>query len=135
MRTVIAVDLNTMRELADEETRVRFEKTDWSAAAYREEAIRRVEERRETQKMLEVWEARRLASLTAIGNVAFGAMTDLYMATVCYSFSDHAVVREAGEGRAGGARGVAALRARGNHEVALAHPARVRYTDYVTGKW
>lgn len=27
-RTVIAVDLDTMRELADEETRVRSEKTD-----------------------------------------------------------------------------------------------------------
>ena len=45
MRTVIAVDLNTMRELADEEATVRSEKTDWSAAAYREEAVRRVEER------------------------------------------------------------------------------------------
>lgn len=92
MRTVIAVDLNTMRELADEETRVRAEKTDWCEAAYREEAVRRVEERRETQKMLEVWEARRLARLTAIENVAFGAMTDLYMATVCYSFRDSAQV-------------------------------------------
>lgn len=91
-RTVIAVDLDTMRELADEETRVRSEKTDWSSVAYREEAVRRVEERRETQKMLEVWEARRLACLTAIENTAFGAMTDLYMATVCYSFADHAVV-------------------------------------------
>lgn len=64
-RTVIAVDLDTMRELADEETRVRSEKTDWREAAYREEAVRRVEERRETQKMLEVWEARRLARPTA----------------------------------------------------------------------
>ena len=91
-RTVIAVDLDTMRELADEETRVRSEKTDWSNVAYREEAVRRVEERRETQKMLEVWEARRLAHLTAIENVAFGAMTDLYMAATCYSFRDHAVV-------------------------------------------
>lgn len=92
MRTVIAVDLNTMRELADEEARVRSEKNGWCEAAYREEAVRRVEERRETQKMLEVWEARRLARLTAIENTAFGAMTDLYMATVCYSFADHAVV-------------------------------------------
>lgn len=47
MRTVIAVDLNTMRELADEEARVRSEKIDWCEAAYREEAVRRVEERRE----------------------------------------------------------------------------------------
>lgn len=92
MRTVIAVDLNTMRELADEEVRVRSEKIDWSNVAYREEAVRHVEERRETQKMIEVWEARRLARLTAIENTAFGAMTDLYMATVCYSFRDHAVV-------------------------------------------
>nr|DAU48707.1 MAG TPA: hypothetical protein [Caudoviricetes sp.] len=92
MRTVIAVDLDTMRELADEEARVRDEKTDWSEAAYREEAVRRVEERRETQKMIEVWEARRLARLTAIENTAFGAMTNLYMATVCYSFRDHTVV-------------------------------------------
>nr|DAD86526.1 MAG TPA: hypothetical protein [Siphoviridae sp. ctu1h4] len=92
MRTVIAVDLNTMKELADEEATVRSEKTDWSNVAYREEAVRRVEERRETQKMLEVWEARRLARLTDIENVAFGAMTDLYMATVCYSFRDHAAV-------------------------------------------
>ena len=91
-RTVIAVDLDTMRELADEETRVRSEKTDWSNVAYREEAVRRVEERRETQKMLEVWEARRLARLTAIENVTFGAMTDIYMETACYSFRDHAVV-------------------------------------------
>lgn len=91
-RTVIAVDLDTMRELADEEVRVRSEKIDWCEAAYREEAVRRVEERRETQKMLEVWEARRLARLTAIENVAFGAMTDLYMATVCYSFGDSAQV-------------------------------------------
>lgn len=91
-RTVIAVDLDTMRELADEEATVRSEKTDWSNVAYREEAVRRVEERRETQKMLEVWEARRLARLTAIENVAFGAMTDIYMETACYSFADHAVV-------------------------------------------
>lgn len=68
------------------------EKTDWSNVAYREEAVRRVEERRETQKMLEVWEARRLTRLTAIENVTFGAMTDLYMATTCYSFRDNAVV-------------------------------------------
>lgn len=40
MRTVIAVDLNTMRELADEEAHVRSEKTDWSNVAYREEAVR-----------------------------------------------------------------------------------------------
>lgn len=92
MRTVIAVDLNTVRELADEETRVRSEKTDWSNVAYREEAVRRVEERRETQKMLEVWEARRLARLTAIENATFGAMTDLYMGTICYSFRDSAQV-------------------------------------------
>lgn len=62
-RTAIAVDLDTMRELADEETRVRSEKTDWSNVAYREEAVRRVEERLETQKMLEVRETRRLARL------------------------------------------------------------------------
>lgn len=42
-RTVIAVDLDTMRELADEETRVRSEKTDWSNVAYREEAVRLLE--------------------------------------------------------------------------------------------
>lgn len=88
MRTVIAVNLDTMRELADEEATVRAEKTDWSNVAYREEAVRRVEERRETQKMLEVWEARRLARLTAIENAAFGAMTDIYMETTCYSFRD-----------------------------------------------
>lgn len=41
MRTVIAVDLNTMRELADEEVRVCSEKIDWCEAAYREEAISR----------------------------------------------------------------------------------------------
>lgn len=92
MRTVIAVDLNTLRELADEEARVRSEKIDWCEAAYREEAVRRVEERREVQQMIESREARRLTRLTAIENVAFGAMTDLYMATVCYSFRDHAVV-------------------------------------------
>lgn len=57
MRTVIAVDLDTMRELADEEATVRSEKTDWCEAAYREEAVRRVEERRETQKTIETWEA------------------------------------------------------------------------------
>ncbi len=91
-RTVIAVDLDTMRELADEEATVRSEKTDWSAAAYREEAVRRVEERRETQKMLEVREAHRLARLTAIENKVFGIMIDLYMATICYGFRDHAVV-------------------------------------------
>lgn len=93
-RTVIAVDLDTMRELADEETRVRAEKTDWSSVAYREEAVRRVEERRETQKMLEVWEVRRRARLSAIENVAFGAMIDLYQAASCYSFADHSRVGE-----------------------------------------
>ena len=93
-RTVIAVDLDTMRELADEEATVRSEKTDWCEAAYREEAVRRVEERRETQKMIEVWEARRRARLSAIENVAFGAMLDLYQATSCYSFADHARVGE-----------------------------------------
>ena len=92
MRTVIAVDLDTMRELADEEARVRSEKTDWSNVAYREEAVRRVEELRETLKMIETWEARRLARLTAIENATFGAMTDLYMATTCYSFRDSAHV-------------------------------------------
>ena len=98
-RTVIAVDLDTMRELADEEATVRSEKTDWCEAAYREEAVRRVEEavrrveeRRETQKMLEVWEARRLARLTAIEDKVFGAMTDIYVETSCYSFADRAVV-------------------------------------------
>ena len=98
-RTVIAVDLDTMRELADEEATVRSEKTDWCEAAYREEAVRRVEEavrrveeRRETQKMLEVWEARRLARLTAIEDKVFGAMTDIYMETSRYSFADRAVV-------------------------------------------
>lgn len=94
MRTVIAVDLDTMRELADEEARVRDEETDWSEAAYREEAVRRVEERRETQKMVEVWEARRRARLSAIENVAFGAMIDLYQEASCYSFADHARVGE-----------------------------------------
>ena len=91
-RTVIAVDLDTMRELADEEATVRSEKTDWCEAAYREEAVRRVEERRETQKMLEVWGARRLARLTAIEDKVFGAMTDIYMETSCYSFRDSAHV-------------------------------------------
>lgn len=94
MRTVIAVDLDTMRELADEEATVRSEKIDWSNVAYREEAVRRVEERREIQRMVEEWEARRRARLSTIENVAFGAMTDLYMATVCYSFADHARVGE-----------------------------------------
>ena len=42
--------------------------------------------------MIEVREARRLVRLTAIENAAFGAMTDLYMATVCYSFRDRTVV-------------------------------------------
>lgn len=92
MRTVIAVDLDTMRELADEEATVRSEKIDWCEAAYREEAVRRVEERRETQKMIEVWETRRLARLTAIEDKVFGAMTDIYLATSCYGFRDHAVV-------------------------------------------
>lgn len=92
MRTVIAVDLNTMRELADEEATVRSEKIDWCEAAYREEAVRRVEERREVQQMIEAQEARRLARLTAIENVTFGAMTDIYMETSGYSFRDHAVV-------------------------------------------
>ena len=92
MRTVIAVDLDTMRELADEEAAVRSEKRDWCEAAYREEAVRRVEERRETQQMIEVWEARRLARLTAIENKVFGAMTDIYMETSCYSFRDSAHV-------------------------------------------
>lgn len=91
-RTVIAVNLDTMRELADEEATVRSEKTDWCEAAYREEAVRRVEERHETQQMLEVWEARRLARLTAIENTVFGAMTDIYMETACYSFMDSAHV-------------------------------------------
>lgn len=94
MRTVIAVDLNTMRELADEEARVRSENTGWCEAAYREEAVRRVEERRETQRMVEEWAARRRARLSAIENVAFGAMIDLYQATTCYSFADHARVGE-----------------------------------------
>lgn len=88
MRTVIAVDLNTMRELADEEVRVRSEKIDWCEAAYREEAVRRVEERREVQRMIEAQEAARLVHLTAIENVAFGAMTDIYMGTVGYNFTD-----------------------------------------------
>lgn len=57
MRTVIAVDLDTMRELADEEARVR-------------------------------------ARLSAIENVAFGAMIDLYQEASCYSFADHARVGE-----------------------------------------
>lgn len=92
MRTIIAVDLDTMRELADEEAAVRSEKTDWSEAAYREEAVRRVEERRETQKMITAREAARLARLRAIENKVFGAMTDIYMETSCYSFRDHAVV-------------------------------------------
>lgn len=92
MRTVIVVDLNTMRELADEEATVRSEKTDWSAAAYREEAVRRVEERLETQKMLEVRETRRLARLRAIENKVLGVMIDLYLATSGYGFRDHAVV-------------------------------------------
>lgn len=92
MRTVIAVDLNTMRELADEEVRVRSEKIDWSNVAYREEAVRRVEERREVQQMIEVWEARRLARLRSIENKVFGAMTDIYMETSCYSFRDSAHV-------------------------------------------
>ena len=91
-RTFIAVDLDTMRELADEETRVRSEKIDWCEAAYREEAVRRVEERRETQQMIEVREACRLARLTAIENKVFGAMTDIYMETACYSFRDSAQV-------------------------------------------
>lgn len=90
MRTVIAVDLDTMRELADEEATVRSEKTDRSAAAYREEAVRRVEERRETQKTPEAWEAARLARLTAIETKVFGAMTDIYMATTGYSARDSA---------------------------------------------
>ena len=92
MRTVIAVDLDTMRELADEEAAVRSEKRDWCEAAYREEAVRRVEERRETQKMIETWEARRLARLRAIENKVFGAMIDIYMETSCYSFRDSAHV-------------------------------------------
>jgi hypothetical protein len=92
MRTVIAVDLNTMRELADEEVRVRSEKINWCEAAYREEAVRRVEEHRETQKMIETWEARRLARLRAIENKVFGAMIDIYMETSRYSFRDSAHV-------------------------------------------
>lgn len=94
MRTVIAVDLNTMRELADEEAAVRSENTSWCEAAYREEAVHRVEERRETQRMVEEWAARRRARLSAIENVAFGAMLDLYQAASCYSFADHARVGE-----------------------------------------
>lgn len=92
MRTVIAVDLNTMRELADEETRVRSEETDWSAAAYREEAVARVEERRETQREVEEWEARRRARLSAIESRVFGVMTDIYMETSRYRFRDSARV-------------------------------------------
>ena len=92
MHTVIAVDLDTMRELADEEAAVRSEKIDWCEAAYREEAVRRVEERRETQKMIETWEARRLARLRAIENKVLGAMIDIYMETSCYSFRDSAHV-------------------------------------------
>lgn len=94
MRTVIAVDLNTMRELADEEVRVRSENTGWCEAAYREEAVARVEERRETQRMVEEWAARRRARLSTIENVAFGAMLDLYQETSCYSFADHVRVGE-----------------------------------------
>lgn len=94
MRTVIAVDLDTMRELADEEATVRSGNTGWCEAAYREEAVRRVEERRETQRMVEEWEARRRARLNAIEQVAFGAMLDLYQAASCYSFADHARVGE-----------------------------------------
>lgn len=94
MRTVIAVDLNTMRELADEEATVRAENTGWCEAAYREEAVARVEERRETQRMVEEWEARRRARLSAIEQVAFGAMLDLYQAAICYSFADHVRVGE-----------------------------------------
>lgn len=92
MRTVIAVDLDTMRELADEEARVRSEKRDWCEAAYREEAVRRVEERREVQRMIEAQEAARLARLRAVENKVFGAMIDIYMETSCYSFRDSAHV-------------------------------------------
>ena len=94
MRTVIAVDLNTMRELADEEVRVRSEKIDWCEAAYREEAVRRVEERREVQQMIEAREASRIRSLGDISGKAFRAAVQLDMARDLYSHKDAEHVRQ-----------------------------------------
>lgn len=94
MRTVIAVDLNTMRELADEEATVRSEKIDWCEAAYREEAVRRVEERREVQQMIEAREASRIRSLGDISGKAFRAAVQLDVALHNYSHKDAEHVRQ-----------------------------------------
>lgn len=88
MRTVIAVDLDTMRELADEEVRVRSEKIDWCEAAYREEAVRRVEERHEVQQMIEAREAARIKRLSEISGMAFRTAVQLDVAESFYPHKD-----------------------------------------------
>lgn len=73
MRTIIAVDWDTMKELADEEAQVRAEEQDWFDGAIREEAVRRVVERRGDPRMTNSWRASRRAYLRAIGSKALRA--------------------------------------------------------------
>lgn len=80
MRNIIAVDWDTMKELADEEARVRSEITDVCEYVYREEALRRVARRRGDSKMLGDLEKRHLASVRAFWNTALEAAKDLDMA-------------------------------------------------------
>ena len=82
MEPNIAVNLDTMAELAAEEARVRQEKTDWSNAAYREEAIRRVEERREIARLNEARERVRQQCIEEIGRACVKAANILTVAMV-----------------------------------------------------
>lgn len=82
MEQNIFVNLDTMAELAAEEARVRQEKTDWSNAAYREEAIRRVEERREVARLNEARERVRQQCIEEIGRACVKAANILTVAMV-----------------------------------------------------
>ena len=79
MRTIIAVNWDTMKELADEEARVRSEITDVCEYVYREEALRRVARRRGDPKMLRDLEERHRASVRAFGDIALNSSGALDM--------------------------------------------------------
>ena len=70
MRTIIAVDWDTMKEFADEEARVCAEGQDWFGGENREEAIRRVVKRRGDPKMLRDLEERHRACVRASKSIA-----------------------------------------------------------------
>ena len=80
--TNVFVDQDTMKELADEEARVRSEKTGWAEWAYREEAIRRVEERREIARLNEARERVRQQCIEEIGRACVKAANILTVAMV-----------------------------------------------------